>query len=446
MTEISFPNFEISNICDILGNDLLKTYINSIRDMGLCIPNMILYGCCGVGKTSFIKGLVKDVQSSSPTSKSVYINCGDNRNIFSIRNMILNTLSDNNCFALPTCKKDNRVEKIILLDEVDTLLYSSQMFILSLMENYRFIEGRNISFILVCNDISKLCTELKRNVFTYQFENISNQCVKEWLKEKICQSSFYFAQKEDERTFYNHIIAESTSSEIIDIRKVVQIVEKILKTSVLKCYESNNILFTSQDIKRIPIDVTIRLADNEKSSHNETMDNLKRSIKHLLMNHFTCSSRNISSSNVCNHTYNNNDKKSLLFTDTLVEFITKNAEPSIESTMYLNASRRTNVQEDEGISFASEHAGVTKLKNFVDVFFDVARQEMTNAIEYKFAQRHDNATEKSEKDDILTSSFERFEVLFQKFNACGNEEIHFYYALHVVAEICYIFSRFQSVL
>ena len=170
------------------------------------IPNLLLYGPPGSGKTTTIINLINKYQeNNNEVNKSliVHLNASDERGIDIIRNQI-NNFVNSNCLFIKGLR-------FVILDEVDYMTKNAQQALKYLLEDNK----NNIRFCLICNYISKIDSalqslfirikfnELPKKDIIYMLNNIKNN-------EKLdCNNStfenLYNYYKSDVRSMINHL-------------------------------------------------------------------------------------------------------------------------------------------------------------------------------------------------------------------------------------------------
>jgi len=138
----------------------IKSFFLDVRNSGK-VPNMILSGPPGIGKTSTIKALAEELDRDF-----MVINGSDERSIDIIRNKVKNYAS--------TLSLSNTGKKILLIDEADNLTNDAQLALRASIEELQ----SNCTFIFTCNYKNKLIPPLHSRVAVIDFsipsgENIS---------------------------------------------------------------------------------------------------------------------------------------------------------------------------------------------------------------------------------------------------------------------------------
>lgn len=160
-------------IDDILLDDILKKKIEIIVK-NKYIPNMIITGEPGTGKTSSILCLINQLYNEKEKEYNILeLNASDDRGL----NIINNTI-------IPFCKKKkyNEKNKIIIMDEADSITLKAQNLLASLISLYE----KNTQFIFICNEYNKIIESIQSNCMIINFPNISKKNIKLKIKQ-ICK-------------------------------------------------------------------------------------------------------------------------------------------------------------------------------------------------------------------------------------------------------------------
>ena len=134
------------------------------------IPNLLLSGPAGVGKTTVARALCDQLGASY-----LLINGSDEgRSIDTIRNKVKQ-------FATSISLTSGAAHKVVILDEADNMTYDVQMILRASIEEYH----SNCRFIFTCNFINKLIDPIKSRCTVVDFT------IKPSYKEKLQEQFFY---------------------------------------------------------------------------------------------------------------------------------------------------------------------------------------------------------------------------------------------------------------
>ena len=226
---------------DILLNDNLKLKIKSILKSKQ-LPNLIIIGEASTGKTSTVLYMAKKIYKDDYENNVLELNASDDRGL----NMIQTTI-------LPFCKKKSSYNKLIILDEADSITQKAQNLLNNIIAEYR----DTTRFIFICNENYKINESIQSRCMIINFPRIENEKLKEKLKLICKNESIKYTEKGiDTLIFYSNF----------DIRQCI---------NNLEC-----ILFTYNDVTEESIHAII---DKPK------LDNIKK----ILLN---CKKRNIKKS------------------------------------------------------------------------------------------------------------------------------------------------------
>lgn len=135
----------------ILPEDIKNTFIN-YRDTKK-IPNLILYGNSGIGKTSVILALSKELEIDF-----MKINGStEGRSIDTVRNKITSYAS--------TISLSSMGKKILLIDEADNLTFDAQKALLGTIEDTQ----KNCIYVFTCNYVNKLLPAIHSRASSIHF-------------------------------------------------------------------------------------------------------------------------------------------------------------------------------------------------------------------------------------------------------------------------------------
>jgi DNA polymerase III delta prime subunit len=169
------------------------------------VPNMILTGYPGSGKTSTVFCLTKKIINNNFDDNYLEFNASDNRGLDIIKNRI---------YSFCRRKTNNNYLKIVILDEADNLTKKAQSTISNFMEEYK----NTTRFLFTCNSNNNIIESIQSKCFLVNFSNLD--------QEKIINRLEYICKKEK-------IDYDLKSLELInyislnDIRKSINLLETV---------------------------------------------------------------------------------------------------------------------------------------------------------------------------------------------------------------------------
>lgn len=172
------------------------------------IPNLLLYGPSGTGKTSTIIALAKQIFKKEFKNRVFEFNASDERGINIVRTKIKNIAKlsfNSNNSKLPNWK-------LIILDEADVMTYDAQYALRRIMEEY----GNTTRFCIICNYYSKIIEPIISRCSIFQFNIIKKNHIIKKLN-KICL-------KENKKINKN-VIEEIAKVSKGDMRKAINILQ-----------------------------------------------------------------------------------------------------------------------------------------------------------------------------------------------------------------------------
>jgi replication factor C subunit 2/4 len=225
---------------DILLDPFIKEKINTIvKDKS--IPNMIITGEPGTGKTSTIICLAKQIYGDNNINENVLeLNASDDRGLSIINNTIL-----------PFCKKkiNKNVHKLIILDEADSITTKAQNLLSNIIAEYR----KNTRFVFICNDCSQITESIQSRCMIIKYGRLSKENLVNKIKT-ICEiekmqytddaiDELLFLSDHDIRQIINNLECIYYSYKILSIENINKIVDQpkpvYIKKILLNCIDGN---------------------------------------------------------------------------------------------------------------------------------------------------------------------------------------------------------------
>jgi replication factor C subunit 2/4 len=139
------------------------------------LPNIIITGSPGTGKTSTILCLAKKVLGNDYKDMLLELNASNNR-----------TLDFINTTVAYFCKKklssNTESQKLIIFDEADNITKKAQNLLANLMEEH----SHNTCFAFTCNESGKIIESIQSRCMILRYVPMSSENIKKRL-EMICQ-------------------------------------------------------------------------------------------------------------------------------------------------------------------------------------------------------------------------------------------------------------------
>lgn len=160
--EIWVERYRPDTLSEVRGNDAV---VNRLEDYvsDNSMPNIMLAGQQGIGKTAAVVAFVKDKYGDGWQNHFLQMNASDERGIDVVRDKIKQ-------FAELSTVSDQQF-KIIFLDEVDNMTRDAQPALRRVMEDYH----DRTRFFLSCNYPNKLIDPLQSRCSVYYMSPLNNE-------------------------------------------------------------------------------------------------------------------------------------------------------------------------------------------------------------------------------------------------------------------------------
>ncbi|KAK3434428.1 replication factor C subunit 2 [Eucalyptus grandis] len=152
-----------SKVADIVGNEDAVSRLQVIARDGN-MPNLILSGPPGTGKTTSILALAHELLGPNYKEAVLELNASDDRGIDTVRNKI-------KMFAQKKVTLPPGRHKIVILDEADSMTSGAQQALRRTMEIY----SNTTRFALACNTSAKIIEPIQSRCALVRFSRLSDQ-------------------------------------------------------------------------------------------------------------------------------------------------------------------------------------------------------------------------------------------------------------------------------
>ncbi|CAN6285853.1 unnamed protein product [Urochloa humidicola] len=168
-----------TRVADVVGNSNAVARLEVIARDGN-MPNLILSGPPGTGKTTSILALAHELLGPSYREAVLELNASDDRGLDVVRNKI-------KMFAQKKVTLQPGRHKIVILDEADSMTSGAQQALRRTMEIY----SNTTRFALACNTSSKIIEPIQSRCAIVRFSRLSDQEILGRLMivvaaEKVC--------------------------------------------------------------------------------------------------------------------------------------------------------------------------------------------------------------------------------------------------------------------
>lgn len=227
-------------IKDIVGNTEAVSRLQVIAEEGN-MPNMILAGPPGTGKTTSVMCLAHELLGPNYAEAVLELNASDDRGIDVVRNKI-------KMFAQQKVTLPPGRQKIIILDEADSMTAAAQQALRRTMEIY----SSTTRFALACNQSSKIIEPIQSRCAIIRYSKLSDKDILERLMtvasaEKVANTpegleAVVFTADGDMRQALNNLQATANGFGLVNQEHVFRVCDQphpfLISNIIKQCMEA----------------------------------------------------------------------------------------------------------------------------------------------------------------------------------------------------------------
>lgn len=236
------------NSQEILLEPFIKQKIEKILE-NKSIPNMIITGEPGTGKTSTILFLAKQIYGDRYEENVLELNASDDRGLSIINNTIYPF-----CKKRTSCHESNTNSnypnhKLVILDEADSITPKAQNLLSNIISEFR----KNTRIVFICNDCTQIIESIQSRCMIVKYPRINSDNLYQKI-ESICQNenipytsiginTLLFVSDQDIRQSINNLECIFYSFGKIDEDSVFKLIDKpkpyYISEILKKCFDGD---------------------------------------------------------------------------------------------------------------------------------------------------------------------------------------------------------------
>jgi replication factor C subunit 2/4 len=168
MDTLFIEKYKPKTLDDVIGNQKIINNFKLSQEKHI-FSHVIIYGKTGLGKTTTAKIYAKEISNNDFIEYSAY----DDRNQNNIKTKL-------DIFTQKKYIEGDNTPRVVLFDEFDTVLDSTQSVI------FEYLEKTSVVFIFTVNNIDSIIEAIQKKCLIYNFKSVSKSEIYCHL-EKICK-------------------------------------------------------------------------------------------------------------------------------------------------------------------------------------------------------------------------------------------------------------------
>jgi replication factor C subunit 2/4 len=241
-TKLTLPwveKYRPKQLSDIVGNTDSVNKLQAIAQQGN-LPNLIITGPPGTGKTTSVLALAHELLGSSYKNAVLELNASDSRGIDAVRSEI-------KTFAQTRVTLPQGKHKIVILDEVDSMTKAAQQSLRRIMEIY----AHTTRFALACNISSKIIEPIQSRCAILRFTKLDDNELMDRLRVVLQEENItnyddtglkalLFTAQGDMRQALNNLQSTWSSFQQITAETVYKVVDQPHPDKIHTCLKFCN--------------------------------------------------------------------------------------------------------------------------------------------------------------------------------------------------------------
>lgn len=224
------------SLTSVVGNEDTVVRLQAIAEDGN-MPNLILSGPPGTGKTTSVHALARQLLGSAYSNGVLELNASDSRGIDVVRNKIKG-------FAMNKVNLPAGRHKIIILDEADAMTSAAQQALRRTMEIY----SNTTRFALACNISTKIIEPIQSRAAILRYSRLTDEQILNRLRF-VCEAeevsftnggleAIIFTAEGDMRNALNNLQATVSGFDLVNQTNVFKVCDQPHPTTVRKIIDS----------------------------------------------------------------------------------------------------------------------------------------------------------------------------------------------------------------